>query len=288
MTAYYNQNNHPENSQLPNRHPYFNPIMDLIGTDRLSILNGLLEDPYDPPSILDQWLVKYKYSLAEIKNTDWYKKIPQKIQLKQRDLIDDKINSLAYATPELETEVNFFDECEIAATTKNPEMYETISMFIDENPQFLNLKDKEHRTALRIACFHQNAELAELLIKKGADVNTVNYAGNTIMPYLLVTFEKNGNSQKILDMLFDNGANMYCRNLKNNSLMQIACHCYDYDAVEYLLSRGYKIQQDEQDNIIDYYAEAKNPYWVKPPNVDMNLFNENYDKILNLVKDLKI
>ncbi len=281
-----------QTNPLYHANPSMSYAIDLVGTDRLSILNGLLEDTYDKPSVLDNWLVKYKYTANEIKNTDWYKKIPQYIRAGYRDLVDSKLNIVAKKNSELFNELVFFKNCEIASfcsvAENNYELYNSICDFIDKNPQFLNLKDKEHRSPLRIACFNKNAVFAELLIKMGADVNTINYAGNTIMPYLLVIFEKNGDSHAILDLLFDNGADMYIRNLKNMSLMQMACNCYEYDAVEYLLNRGYKIQEDERMSIINSFAETKNPQYVLPNHIDYIVYKENYDKILNLIKSIEI
>lgn len=269
--------------------PEYNSSVTLVGTDRLSILCGLLNDIHDNPTILEKWLIKYKYTIDEIKNTDWYKNIPMLLKDGHRDLIDTKLTTLAKATPDLYAELAFFDECENAAINFSAQSYDVVFDFIRRKPHFLNLKDKEHRTALRIACRHKNAEFAEMLIARGADVNTVNFAGNTIMPYLLVEFDEDDQSRKILDMLFEHGADMYAKNFNNITLMQFACYAYNYDAIQYLLSRKYNVQKDEIVGIFNRYAEMKNPNYKELYDLQNNeLFIKNYDKILNLLKNLKV
>lgn len=77
----------------------------------------------------------------------------------------------------------------------------TVKKLLEDNPQLVN-KENDSRTPLHIAAMQGKKEIAELIIKKGADVNIKDKNGITPLMYASVP----GNNQDIVDLLLSNGA----------------------------------------------------------------------------------
>lgn len=76
----------------------------------------------------------------------------------------------------------------------------------------INAQDAAGNTALMGVCFKGHPEILEILINKGADIDVQNHNGATALIYA-VTF----NQQKIVEILVEKGADKSLKDLKGNT-----------------------------------------------------------------------
>ena len=110
-----------------------------------------------------------------------------------------------------------------------------------------NLEFKNHRwgnTVLNHACQFSNFEIVELLLKYGADTNSINNYGNTpiITAARLRNFE-------IIELLIQYGARIDATDIRGDSVLQI-------------LAKIEEPNDDDDDNIINYlYFKISKLLW---------------------------
>tara|TARA_B110000503_G_scaffold8591_1_gene11642 strand:+ start:100 stop:1290 length:1191 start_codon:yes stop_codon:yes gene_type:complete len=82
----------------------------------------------------------------------------------------------------------------------------------------LEVKSGEGWTALMIAAYNGSLECAVLLIDAGADVNACNYNFTSVLMFAKSNALKNNNT-KLIDILIDNGANIYAKDIYNKNVI---------------------------------------------------------------------
>jgi len=80
---------------------------------------------------------------------------------------------------------------------------------LTDNKDYLDIKNNDNNTALRLAVQYNNENIAELLIKRGVDINGEVEQGNTPLLYAI-----QHNNENIAILLIENGAD---KNKENNS-----------------------------------------------------------------------
>ena len=76
-------------------------------------------------------------------------------------------------------------------------------------------------TALHMAVFRDQFEIAEIIIKNGADVNFINFNADGQNPLHLAATK---NYPKIIKMLIDYGAEIHARNIQGDDALQLSLH----------------------------------------------------------------
>ena len=99
----------------------------------------------------------------------------------------------------------------------------------------LEVKSREGWTALMIAVYNGSFECAVLLIDAGADVNASNYNFTSVLMYAKSNALKY-NSTKLIDLLIDNGANIYEKDIYNKSIIDWV-KTESTELYQYLLSK---------------------------------------------------
>ncbi|NXL84011.1 ASB10 protein, partial [Alectura lathami] len=65
------------------------------------------------------------------------------------------------------------------------ERYYRVCQLLVESGANINTADRDHQHPLHLACKNANAQIAELLLARGANVNIMNYSGNTALHNIL-------------------------------------------------------------------------------------------------------
>jgi uncharacterized protein len=99
----------------------------------------------------------------------------------------------------------------------------------------VQVRDREGRTALAIAAYYDNAEMAEALLEHGADPNAREYDGWTP----LMRAAKNGNLE-VLRVLLKHGANVNAQGLNGESALKLAAGPRQKETVDLLRQAGGK------------------------------------------------
>ncbi len=90
----------------------------------------------------------------------------------------------------------------------------------------INLKDKNGKTPLHLACIHSMYEITKFLISKNADLNIKDNNGNT--PLFDAVFNSNGDV-KIITILVENGANPLLENNYGISPLKLSKTISNFD-----------------------------------------------------------
>lgn len=102
---------------------------------------------------------------------------------------------------------------------------------------------------LHRACLFRNTIAMTLFIQKGADPNAVSDYGKTPAQVMLMSKHSFNNTDAMLNILENAGANLHVRNEVNETLLDMALRIDDRRAVTYLKSR------DVKQTIVIYYPE---------------------------------
>ena len=81
-------------------------------------------------------------------------------------------------------------------------------------------------TALHMAVFRDQFEIAEIIIKNGADVNFINFNADGQNPLHLAATK---NHPKVIKMLIEHGAEINTRNIQGYDALQISLHFQKHD-----------------------------------------------------------
>ena len=105
-----------------------------------------------------------------------------------------------------------------------------------KNIENINLKDKNEKTALTKAVTSNNKNVIEYLITKGAKVDVVDIDGNSIVYYLLNSFEleESVEFETKLKLLESNGLKMTQKEKNGNSILHIASEMNDLELLKRL------------------------------------------------------
>ncbi|WP_445767947.1 ankyrin repeat domain-containing protein [Rheinheimera sp.] len=130
-------------------------------------------------------------------------------------------------------------QCELLMLSAAEGNISTIADILANFPDLLHQRNDRGWTPLIIAAYHNQQELVEFLIKKGAHVNDFGLNGTTVLMYAKTRQlnQKKGN-YKLLDFLLDNGADMS------------RLDCYGKNVLDYVRESG-----DEK--MIEYFTKKR-------------------------------
>jgi hypothetical protein len=128
----------------------------------------------------------------------------------------------------------------------NKDIIEEYFEALDRHEYFINTRDKFKRTVLHYAVFHDDYELSNRLLKKGAMVNI--YDCNSITPLALASMN---NNTKLIDSILEHNGKIDCNyNPLHITPLMYAIEFGKVDAVKYLLSLG------AQKRIVNFRGET--------------------------------
>jgi len=103
----------------------------------------------------------------------------------------------------------------------------------------LNERDDEGNTSLITAVENGDTEVVQLLLDKGADIETENYDGSTA----LIWAAANGHTE-VVKLLLDKGANIQARNVHGHTALVMAAAYDRTEVVQLLLDNGADIEAE--------------------------------------------
>ncbi|XP_031469668.1 ankyrin repeat and SOCS box protein 10 [Phasianus colchicus] len=77
--------------------------------------------------------------------------------------------------------------CAQPHSPQDTERYYKVCQLLVESGASVNAADRDHQHPLHLACKNASAQIAELLLARGANVNIMNYSGNTALHNILQT-----------------------------------------------------------------------------------------------------
>jgi len=136
-----------------------------------------------------------------------------------------------------------------------------------ENKANLNALNKLNESALSLSCdIYNNSEIIEYLILSGANINNVDYFGNTPIYNLCCNYINIHNKIRLIKLFISNGCNINHKNEKNESIID-----YGYNQV-YFSIEIFKF-------LILYGCEYnKNIKYIDKYNVELYLNSKQYLK----------
>ena len=111
-----------------------------------------------------------------------------------------------------------------------------ISQLLQSDPDLLNSRDQQNKTALHFACQNGHIEVVKLLVEKGANVNITDYDFKS--PLLWAASE---GYREILDILLKNNADKYATDIDGKCAVHLAVEAGNLSLVEWMLSNGYEL-----------------------------------------------
>ena len=129
------------------------------------------------------------YNKFDVFNNGMIKNITKKFVQERKTLFSklidmsvllDKKNIFSYLY-NLGAEFNIYDNSNLLTCAILNKDIEMINIMLDKNPGVVNLADVTGNTPIMVAAISGNLEIVELLIKKGADVKTINTKGESAL-----------------------------------------------------------------------------------------------------------
>ena len=193
-----------------------------------------------------------------------------------------------------------------------------VELLISKNSKaIINLKDKNGRTALMLACMRNNKEIVELLIKSGSNINEINNDGRTALIITIIhgyrhsyyeviklliksginvdTQDKYQNTaliqsiwsghKEIVELLIKAGASLNLKNNKNKTALDEANESQHKDILSFMID-----SQKKREEIVKLKQELFNAIKFGDFNnvrelikkVTLNLHDENGNNVLHL------
>lgn len=187
-------------------------------------------------------------------------------------------------------------DAELIAAVKEGNL-EKVKNIIQESPDQIHAKNKQGKTALRLACEKNNVEITEYLISRGADVNSTDNQGNSILFFSCIRFKHDaakilvqngadvnsktrghditplhaifnpwGTDIKLLNMLIEKGVDVNAINNRNGTPLGWALGKYDFreEAIKILIKNGANVNHtDGKRTLLHIAIHSNSPKKVK-------------------------
>ncbi|XP_063923686.1 uncharacterized protein LOC135137861 [Zophobas morio] len=134
---------------------------------------------------------------------------------------------------------------------------DTIKLLLDKGIG-VDTQSKNGMTALQIACREGVYENAETLLRFGASIDILDEHHNNALHYASQSLEGN---QRIINLLTDEGMDLYAQNQNGTTALQLACLGGVYENVETLLDLGasFDLTDHDKKNLLHYASASKKP-----------------------------
>ncbi|NWV76544.1 ASB10 protein, partial [Dasyornis broadbenti] len=115
--------------------------------------------------------------------------------------------------------------------------YYRVCQLLVESGASINTADRDRQRPLHLACKNANAQIAELLLARGANVNVMNYGGNTALHNILqvAAYKLEHHPELVVRALLNHGA----IRIWPGSLLKVLRHCHTCPRVIEALVNSY-------------------------------------------------
>ena len=126
----------------------------------------------------------------------------------------------------------FWNACEDGDVTEVQNLIQKIDDINKPNPKGWN--------AIILASFNHHVKIVELLLQNGANINSTNNNGTTVLMYAKTKVLENSN-YAFLDLLLAQGATINAKDKKNNwTVLDYVKQSNHQPLINYLISKGAK------------------------------------------------
>ncbi|XP_063923969.1 uncharacterized protein LOC135138056 isoform X2 [Zophobas morio] len=127
---------------------------------------------------------------------------------------------------------------------------------LERIPVDVNKKCNKGLTALHVSSKFCSMSVAEIVLKKGANLNITDEEGNSPLHF---ASESNEVNLDMIKMFLAKGINVNAQNKNGTTALQIACRNNDYELTELLLGSGASININDKHNknVLHYASESK-------------------------------
>lgn len=109
-----------------------------------------------------------------------------------------------------------------------------ITLLLDENLIKISHKNPQNADLLYIATNYNEYEIVELLLDKGANINSINVTTRST-PLHMAVFK---NNYEIVKLLVDRGANIHIKDIRGDEVIHLAVDHADCNIIQLLLDKG--------------------------------------------------
>ncbi|KAM6134360.1 ankyrin repeat and SOCS box protein 10 [Pterocles gutturalis] len=136
--------------------------------------------------------------------------------------------------------------------------YYHVCQLLVESGASINAADRDHQHPLHLACKNANAQVAELLLARGANVNVMNYSGNTALHNILqaTAYKLEHRPELVVQALLNYGS----VRIWPGSLLKVLRYCHACPRVIEALMNSYDHVRVSQDWVKAVPAEVVQKY----------------------------
>ncbi|NWR66446.1 ASB10 protein, partial [Bucorvus abyssinicus] len=136
--------------------------------------------------------------------------------------------------------------------------YYRVCQLLVESGASVNAADRDHQRPLHLACKNANAQVAELLLARGANVNVMNYSGNTALHNVLqaTAYKLEHHPEQVVRALLNHGA----VRIWPGSLLKVLRYCHTCPRVIEAVMNSYDRVRVSQDWVEAVPAEVVQKY----------------------------
>nr|XP_014129217.1 ankyrin repeat and SOCS box protein 10 [Zonotrichia albicollis] len=136
--------------------------------------------------------------------------------------------------------------------------YYRVCQLLVESGASVNAEDRDRQHPLHLACKNANAQIAELLLARGANVNVMNYGGNTALHNILqvAAYRREHRPELVVRALLNHGA----VRVWPGSLLKVLRCCHSCPRVIEALVNSYSHVRVSEDWLAAVPAEVVQKY----------------------------
>jgi ankyrin repeat protein len=124
----------------------------------------------------------------------------------------------------------FWDACENGDIDK---INKIVSQITD-----INKSNSKGWNAIILAAYNHNLEIVKILLKYGANINSINQNGTTVFMYAKTKVLENNNFA-LLDFLIESGSDINRKDFKNNwTVLDYVKQTNNHQLITYLINKG--------------------------------------------------
>lgn len=109
---------------------------------------------------------------------------------------------------------------------------EALQLYFSNNYIEVNEKDENGWSMLSVSVFHHSYNCIDFLLSKGADINSKNKNGTTILMYAKTKVLENGNFE-FLDFLISKGADPFIKDNFGKTILDYVVEIGDFQMINY-------------------------------------------------------
>lgn len=188
-----------------------------------------------------------------------------------------KLRAKADAGPNKDLEEKLFlllpDEKDIVEAAENGNL-KAVQYYAKVKPKSINLENEEGYSPLQIACLNSHDDVAEFLIKNGADVNHSHKKGDTALHFAAL-----GGSLPIVELLLASGAKLDAVDSSQMNALNYAAQGGNIEIVKFLVEKGLDPLREADGTTNVWFAAYSGDVETFAYFIDLNIDKEKPNKM---------